>query len=402
MKRTKTRTALSARGSIVLALSCCCWPLAPSFAADRAAAQREAAACGPRAVYLLLNHLGIPATYAEIRDAIPLSDQGASIAELQRCLRSFGVECSIRRLNPTEMLTVRTPMIAYLSHLYVGNTAGHFLFVPSMRPGGPDTVDPVTGRRGEPWNWRSFSDAWSGVCLVVERPPGVFKDLPLLAAMLNLGLFAVVFTGTPIRWRRRAYASASCICLFLYPGTGAVMAESGPPREGLRSNARGGVNAAALMLACAKGDANDLFNEADMTAGAASSVDDVRGLLAQRGCETVLRRLTLDELSRAAPAIVLLRGGPDREGEYCLVLAAADGGVSLVRAGAMAVSVVPIDEFRYRWTGHALLRDRAGSVGWSHAGGLLAVLAVGVVIGAGAAVRRSIAGRRKPFSEARP
>jgi ABC-type bacteriocin/lantibiotic exporter with double-glycine peptidase domain len=325
-------------------------------AADRETAEAEALACGPRAVFLLLRDVGSTATYSEVRKSTPVCERGVSVAQLVTSIRSFGVPCSARRLDPSDLVSLRRPMIAYLSRLYSGNDSGHFVYIRSVTPEGPVVIDPVVGDLVSPWRWRSFSDAWSGICIVAE-PPSMLSDPLLLIGFL--GLVAAVILARPcsaiVRPTLRIPRFAAVVALCAIGQTEPAFGDERVPSETLRSEVRGGVNAAAFMLSCLTAEFPDCATISMNSPRASTSVDEVRAKLSRFGRETRLRAMTLAELSSALPAIVLLRYGADSVGSYCLVLAVRDDGVVLLHTGPMTADVMPTDEFRARWTGHALI-----------------------------------------------
>ncbi len=362
--------------------------------AGKIAAELESAACGPRAVFLLLQARGISATYDDVRSAIPLPSDGASIIELQKCLQSYGVACSIRRLDPSDLLNCQTPMIAYLSHTYTGNRAGHFMYIRSVTPEGVDAIDPIVGWRIPHWGWQSFSDAWSGVCLVPDERRSFAQDPLFLVSMLNLVLLGIVLCGVtksshanPLVRRRSSLTAGLIGGLFVLGLRGALAAESTADDEILRSPARGGVNAAALLIGCITGESGDLFERVEGMADAPMSIEAVRSLLHRHDCQTVLRHLTFADLARSMPSIALLRYGENRAGSYCVILTAGENEVIVLRAGPIVVDVMPTDEFRRRWTGHALIVSPRNSMKRLRTTAFLSMTAIGLIVGV-AVVRR--------------
>lgn len=370
---------------------CCPLEQRSACAVDRLTAEGEALACGPRAVFLLLRDFGVPVTYAEVRESTQLSERGASVAQLERSLRSFGVTCSIRRLDPSDLLSVHRPMVAYLSHLYRGNSAGHFVYIPSVSCEGPEVVDPVVGNVTSPWRWRSFSDAWSGVCLVADPPPIFSNDPVLLVGLLGLALLAVPSCASAILVRVKTLIPKVSLVWALCAGCrgGLVLGDDTMRRETFRCEAHGGVNAAGFLHSCLTEDSPALHDEINEHLAATVPVDEVRRMLTRCGCETTLRRLTMEDLSRALPAIVLLRYGADRAGSYCLVLAVRDGEVDILRAGPMTADMMPVDEFRRRWTGHALIPSGSRMPRHSRRG-FLPIASIGILGGIAVARIRSI------------
>jgi hypothetical protein len=94
-----------------------------------------------------------------------------------------------------------------------------------------------------------------------------------------------------------------------------------------------------------------------------STFDQVKTLSDSMGVKAELRRLTYSDLcSLHGPSIVFLRRGPQETGYFAVVLHAVQGQVTAINAGWMTVAVYPEDEFRLRWTGHALVPQPGGRI----------------------------------------
>jgi hypothetical protein len=249
-------------------------------------------------------------------------------------------------------------MIAHLSRTHWGSRAGHFMNILSVAPEGLDAIDPVTGLRTPHWSWQSFSRAWSGVCLVLERR-SYLRDPLFFMSVLNLTLWGMVFWSTlkavcavPLAWLKQVALVA--ICILSLPEV--ALAETAMhANEVLRSHARDGINAAALMLSCVSGKPTTRLDCIDRKTDMPASLEDIRSLLYRHGCPTALRSLNFSELSHSVPSIAMLRYGAARTGSCCLIVDANENNVTVLRAGSVVVHVMPTDEFRRRWTGHALI-----------------------------------------------
>lgn len=345
------------------------------IASDESLSEREAVTCGPRSVFLLLSDLGISVSYDEVRSAISLSRDGSSIRELAECLSSYGVSCSARRLAPSDLLGSTFPLIAHVSRSSTGGREGHFLYVCSASPEGLDIIEPITGDRTPCWGWRSFSDSWSGVCLVPGGRRSFVCDPLFLLGMLNLCLIGMSLhmPSMPLRVNLPIGPRSSLVAAILilsYPVP--TSADTTMPSRVLRSSARGGVNAALLMLMYVGGESAVSLDRIGREVATDMSLEEVHSLLIQNNCATELRKLTFAELSiLTEPSIALLRFGEGAAGNFCLILDANESDVTLIRSGAMVVSVISMDDFRRHWTGHAVV-----SSGWNHKGLLTSPLSL--------------------------
>ena len=61
------------------------------------------------------------------------------------------------------------------------------------------------------------------------------------------------------------------------------------------------------------------------------------------------------------PCVVSLRFGKTDTGGFYILLEADSENATVVRAGPLLVETIPVDEFRRRWTGHALIPNRNNS-----------------------------------------
>ena len=80
------------------------------------------------------------------------------------------------------------------------------------------------------------------------------------------------------------------------------------------------------------------------------------------GQNTTLRHLNYGDLCKLeTPAVVLLRHREDGGGHFAVVLEAIEGEmVTALNSGEMTIELIPEDQFRLRWTGHALLPLKQG------------------------------------------
>ncbi len=139
----------------------------------------------------------------------------------------------------------------------------------------------------------------------------------------------------------------------VFPSNGSAR----PPE--LRGASRDAINAAWLMASLSDGLGRDQPHSAlPVQGGGDSTFGEVRRLCHSMGLSTVLRTLTFSELcSLHQPSVVLLRDGFQSTGYFAVVLYARPDQVTVVTAGWMTVGVFTEDEFRLRWSGHALVSE---------------------------------------------
>ena len=333
--------------------------LAGQTAQEYAAA--EGVTCGPRVVFTLARQSGWDVTYETIRDRMHLMADGSTIQELKRALDDIGMACSVLRLDPTELYSCPTPLIAHTNPHFKGSVYGHYVIVNEIGPEGVQTFDPSRGRH-KLWDWRSFSDFWSGY-VVIPRPSSAARATRFaLGAALVVQLLAFVGLVSTIRgaWRSlpaRAGRSRDVARAVLLLAASSLLASPAlGADEAIRSHANDGPNAAALLA----GICGVPIAPGPAAGGeAVHTLDEMRSLLAAHGVASSVRRLTYDDLRhRTGPCIVALRYGKDGSGAFSVMLSADPKDVTVVRAGPLAVNIMPVDEFRRRWTGLALLPVR--------------------------------------------
>lgn len=174
------------------------------------------------------------------------------------------------------------------------------------------------------------------------------------------------------------------------PGSAAAPLAAAGGSAAVRSPARDAVNSAWLLawLICSPEERSRLPAASQCRAGAATFTD-IAAQCRILGVPTRLRTLTYPELcSLDGPAIVLMRHGPQAGGHFAVALGAGPGEATTINAGWLTIWVLSEDEFRLRWTGHALVPVRPEAVAsFTAAGCMFAGLAVGLLIPSAAAWR---------------
>ena len=350
----------------------------------QAYAEAELKSCGPRAVYALAQRLGCDLTYETVREGIRLGDKGCSIDDVKNSLIRHGVHCSVRRLDPTQLLSAPTPLIVHIMPRG-SRSDGHFIIVTRIGTDGLQTFDPMMNR-DRFWIWRSFSDWWSGYAVVPTSSP-ISRDAGLVGVALGVHLLAfagllVSIGGSSWSWSRPAGRSRRTATTILALVTSGMLATPvARADEGLRSLSNDGVNAAALLggLCGAK------IPPGQAAGGeACDTLTKVQRLLSTHGVATSVRRLGYEDLiHRTGPCIVPLRFGKSDVGIFYVLLNANSKEVSAIRGGPLLVDMFSVDEFRRHWTGYGLIpiRDDHGGATYLAAAGALIIPALVYAIG---------------------
>jgi hypothetical protein len=360
----------------------------------QAYAESEGESCGPRVVCTLARQLGWDVTYETIRGRMHLTATGSTIQEVKKALNEIGIACSARRLDPTELNSCPTPLIVHINPRSTGlDDDGHYLIANEIGPEGVQTFDPYKGKHAF-WKWASFSDIWSGYVVIPEPSSAARATRFALAAALAVHLLAIVGLVSSLRgaWRslpaRAGLSHDVARAVLLLVASGLLASPALGADEALRSHANDGRNAAALLA----GICGVPIAPGGAAGGeAVRTLDEVRSVLAAHGVASSVRRLTYDDLMhRTGPCIVALRFGKDGPGDFPVMIRARSNEVDVVYAGPLAMNTIPVDEFRRRWTGLALLpvRDDSRAAYLAAAAGAVVIPALAYVVG-----RR---GRRAP------
>jgi hypothetical protein len=349
-------------------------------------AEAESVSCGPRVVFALARQLGWDVTYETIRGRMHLTAEGATIQEVKKSLNDIGIACSARRLDLTELYSCPTPLIVHINPRSKGSTDGHYLIANEIGPEGVQTFDPYKGEHSLR-KWRSFSDTWSGYVVIPEPSSAARATRFAVAAALAVHLLAFVGLVSSIRgaWRslpaRAGQSRDVARAVLLLVASGLLASPALGADEALRSHSNDGPNAAALLA----GICGVPIAPGSATGGeAVRTLDEVRSLLAAHGVASSVRHLTYDDLMhRTGPCIVALRFGKDGSGDFPVMLRADSKEAIVVYAGPLAVNTIPVDEFRRRWTGLALLpvRDDSRAAYLAAAAGAVVIPALAYVVG---------------------
>ncbi len=71
--------------------------------------------CGPNAIFVILQIVGVDCSYADVLEAVPTPEGGANLQELVKCAEKFGLECEARKdVSPQEVAALPMPVILHL------------------------------------------------------------------------------------------------------------------------------------------------------------------------------------------------------------------------------------------------------------------------------------------------
>ncbi|MEM9645843.1 MAG: cysteine peptidase family C39 domain-containing protein [Planctomycetota bacterium] len=324
-------------------------------------AEQEAEMCGPRAVFCVLQGLGISVPYETVRDSITRKadeseSDGISIADLQEYMASVGVDSSVRRISPSDMPQTPVPFIIYYPPQLTGGQ-GHFVCVQNVHPDGLDVVDPVLGKKAK-LKWYSFCDRWDGTCLIPTSRDSFGRNVLWGCIALHLVLLVGYWQGSRTRLSK-AIAPVMVLAILSLPSPceatdDGSAAEDAPCQ--LRTNERSLQNAVSLVMSAIQQQDSNAEKGMEAATVQGPSIGDAQNCLTRHGIQSSLRKLTYQELIRQdAIQVLVLRHGSETTADFGVFVNGNDDQVTFVRTGPMTISVWPVDEFRRAWTGHSLL-----------------------------------------------
>lgn len=328
-------------------------------------AKKERYACGARSAFALIRLLGKDATYSTVSDHFTFSENGNSLADVRNALLAHNVDCSIRRLQLTDLSSTPLPFIGHLAKVREGSfDDGHFLIVTGVDEVGVQTYEPMLNKTSR-LPWRVFSDRWYGYVILPTQATNWSSHLMTNVVGIHFLMFFLVVVSLGRKmWPlliKKSTAVRLFITVFIVSALGLSHLADAAASELLRSNLNGGANAAALL-----GGLYSVEIPPGHVEGTASieSLRDIELRLQAHGLHTSVRFLGYDALvSCNRPCVVPMTAAGttiNAEGaSFYIFLQAIDSEVYLAAAGPLTVRTVSVDDFRRYWTGYAVFCDAA-------------------------------------------
>jgi hypothetical protein len=127
---------------------------------------RNAFNCGPNALFVFLAAHGHSATLADVRNQIPVTQQGCSFADLERASECFGLSTQTIKTDLAQLKSCVTPAVVLLNGL--GQPLGHFVVILNIEDESVTVLDPSTAVV-QTVETSQFLRAWTGYALVPRR-----------------------------------------------------------------------------------------------------------------------------------------------------------------------------------------------------------------------------------------
>jgi len=115
--------------------------------------------CGPRALSVVCNRLGVRTTREEIRELSRMQPDGATLLDLKRAAQALGLRSTGMVVNVARLRRMRLPVVAHTGE-------DHFVAVINADRQGVDYIDGDFGRLH--LDWDQFALIWKGVILTVD------------------------------------------------------------------------------------------------------------------------------------------------------------------------------------------------------------------------------------------
>jgi len=140
--------------------------------------------CGVDSLYFILRALGREPSLTDLSESVPLTDRGASLADLRAAARSHGLSYECVRCAPEELHSLPMPAIAHIAPA-AGSDLAHYVVLLAVRSNTVVVFDPNDNRFVEV-PIQEFNRKATGTYLAEYRP--LFPDW-LIAAWAAAGVF---------------------------------------------------------------------------------------------------------------------------------------------------------------------------------------------------------------------
>jgi len=117
--------------------------------------------CGPSALKMVLDSLGVKRTLAEIEDAITIDERGSSLFDLMTYAQNQGLRAEAWQLNVDDLQDKKLPAIVFVYQ-------DHFAVLDRITPQGEVQLrDPAIGQLR--MNKDAFEKIWNGETLLIKK-----------------------------------------------------------------------------------------------------------------------------------------------------------------------------------------------------------------------------------------
>jgi predicted double-glycine peptidase len=373
--------------------------------------------CGANSLFMLLRIKNYPVDFNQLIRSLEIGPRGLSLDQLRRAAARVGLRTRVVKCDADRLGRVPMPVIAHVNHSPFGRSGnnGHYVVLLSANPG--QKLDVIDGSFALRTNLlpQRFLEIWDGYLLVPDESIGA-------ADVLYPAIAGILLSAIGLRWARRpwwgtgrlpAWAARPRWLPFLLLAAvslapPSVRAEPPPSPAGdegqiWRVESHDGANCLALFLDIwGKPVDYEELRKTLVGSKAQNSLSNLCATARRHGLPARVLTTNPAELrTMDMPAIVHLDSNPG--GSFYLIYEVGDQELRGFAGGTMRWITIPMEEFRRRWSGYALVRQtESGSWFWSTTLGLLAMATYGRVrMGLGRrasrpAGQRSEAGRPTP------
>jgi ABC-type bacteriocin/lantibiotic exporter with double-glycine peptidase domain len=361
--------------------------------------QKMRVICGPNSLYLLLRTWNVPVTYTEVDRQLPTVERGTTLLALRQTAAHFGLPTRVRKCTAESLKALNLPSIVHLrANFRVDGRGTHYVLLYAISESGLVCIDGTTGLR-EDITWAKFHQYWTGyVVEPVSNPP--LLESPLLQVPIFLANLACVLlaVGSPTLVGRLGRLSIVMAlvgwlgCAHAAPARADEDAPGAVGDEIWRTPSYDAVNSLDLYLRLVNHPAaRDRIRAALGNADQQATLLDLKRAIQALGQPSRVAKSSPGRLATyPLPVIVHLYDEQWQHGSYFVLFHINKDEYRVLNGASATVEVLPVDEFRRRWSGYALVAEDGGASWWQAA-------AIALCVCAGAMWARS----RKPWVRSR-
>jgi ABC-type bacteriocin/lantibiotic exporter with double-glycine peptidase domain len=324
---------------------------------DDPVVQRKRVICGPNCLYLLLRAGGIAVSYSDVENRVEFQEGGTSILALRQAAQYFGLPGIVRKCGMESLKSLRLPVIVHIrDHFKLNDVTNHFVVLQAVGENNVTVIDGTTGLV-EDVTKTKFEKSWSGYVLeTIREDARPVESLALQVPLsIALGLFGLwTLRGHLHRHHAQAFGLAACLALRSSCGVGAETIDN--QAAAWRTSRCDAVNCVDLLgKLLDRPVPRDRIESAFRGLGHSPSLANLKATIDSFGIEMQVCKPSPEALrSMPMPMIVQLTDECDRNGGFYLLFDVTPDEFRLINCAFMARELMDVDDFRRRWSGHAL------------------------------------------------
>ena len=332
--------------------------------------------CGPNSLYLLLRAWNIPVRYTEVERQLPMVERGTTLLALKQTAAQLGLPTRVRQCTTESLATLNLPSIVHLrANFREDARETHYALLSTISESGVVCIDGTTGFREEV-SWGKMEWYWTGYVVEPVPDPPLLEAPFLLVPMFLANLVCMFLAVWPPNfvWRR----SRPAVVMALVGLLGSALAVparadgEGPGAAGdgiWRTPSCDAVNSLDLYLRLVDHPApRERITSALGNAGRQATLLDLKRATQALGQPSRVAKSSPGKLaSYPLPVIVHLFDERWQHGSYFVLFEINKDEYRVINGASATLEVLPVDDFRRRWSGFALVADNGGASWWQSA-----------------------------------